>query len=146
MITPTYRPRGATWVELDALGAVASLWEAEDPISADDTAPPLFTDKDGYTIVNVGIPAYPVIGDVYADALTADRRAAAVAAASAYFQSRRWISQPITAIAAPDGFPEHCRPSVRQWYMRFAAQATGVTVPNFYRDNLVVTDGRWARR
>ena len=116
------------WAMLDSDGAVQSLWKAEDPISDDDTVAPIgvMTDDDGnplpgYTIVNVGIPAYAVIGDVYADALTADRRAAAVAAASAYFQSRRWISQPITAIAAPDGFPQHCRPSVRQWYMRFAA-------------------------
>ena len=127
---------------LDADGAVVGMWEAEDMISLGDTVPPLATDEAGHTVVNVGLPSYAVIGSVYADVLTAEQRAAAVAAASAYFQQRQWLADPITALTDPDQFPERCRPSVRQWYMRFAAQAAGVNVPAIYRDNLVVTDGR----
>ena len=88
----------------------------------------------GYTAVNVGLPTFTVIEQVYAAApldgstrdLTAAKRAAAVTASSDYFLKRGWITSPITNIVDPATMaPERYRPSVLQWYMRFAAQGQG---------------------
>ena len=144
----------------DSDSSVVAVWEAEDPASPGNTTSPISTPSDvdgnpipGYTAVNVGVPTFSVIEQVYSAApldgstrdLTATQRTAAVAASSDYFLERGWITSPITNIVDPATMaPERYRPSVLQWYMRFAAQAKAQAVTSFYLDNLVVTGGAWA--
>ena len=146
----------SVWVILDSNGVVTTVWEAEDPPEntpfgalEDDQGDPL----PGYTVVNVGLPTFSVIEQVYAAApldgstrdLTAAQRTAAVTASSDYFLERGWITSPITSIVTPATMaPDRYRRSVLQWYMRFAAQAKGEAVTSFYLANLVVANGSWA--
>ena len=132
----------SVWVVTkDSDGSVESVWESEDPASPGDTVAPISDPVDadnnplpGYTAVNVGLPTFSVVEQVYAAApldgsardLTAAQRTAAVTASSDYFLARGWIASPIVNIVDPATMaPERYRPSVLQWYMRFAAPGQG---------------------
>ena len=140
----------SVWVVTrDSDGQIESLWESEDPISgggapieapADESGTPL----PGYTVVNVGLPTFSVIEQVFTTVLTDPQETAAMSCSSDYFVKRGWLSAPWTDIAVPPTVPTRYEPSSRQWMMRCGAKAAGQGTTGFYRSELVVTAGAWA--
>ena len=141
------------WVVLDTTGGVVGMWEAEDPISAGDTVPPLSVPTDdldvpleGYSVVNVGLPTFSVIERVYTTVLTATQRVSMLGCTNDYLTRRGWLTAPMASLVdTATMVPVRYQPSSLQWMMRCGAKAVGVGTPAFYRDNLVVSGGAWAR-
>ena len=148
----TASDKPSVWVELDATGVVIGLWEAEDPISPNDTVAPLRVTHDeddvplpGHSIVNVSVPTFPVIERVYSTVLPPAQRPVMLQCVNDYLVGRGWLSAPMaslvdTAVSVPDRY----YPSSRQWMMRCAAQAAEVGVSAFYMDELIISGGAWA--
>ncbi len=106
------------WAVVDPTGAMVSLWEAEDPVSADETVAPLATDDATHRVVNMGVPSVAVITTL-ATALTADQQADLLTRLEAYIAAQRgWPrSRPATSPPAGSG-PCGCSPRSRGWRWR----------------------------
>ncbi len=129
--------RPSVWAMLDAAGTVVSLWEAEDPVSADDTVAPLVTDESTHRVVNMGVPSLAVITTL-ADALTADQQTDLLTRLDAYVADERgWLSA-VTALADLATIETRYEPSARQWAMRLLAEVRGISVTALYRTDLAV--------
>ena len=127
----------SVWAIRDAAGTVVMLWEAENPVSADDTVAPLSTDEATHTVVNMGVPSLAVITTL-ADALTADQQADLLARLDAYVADERgWLSA-VTALADLATIETRDEPSGRHWAMRFLAEIRGISVTELYRTALAV--------
>ena len=144
----------SVWVLLrDSDGTVRSIWEAEDPASIGDTVSPISIPSDdndiplpGYTVVNVGLPSLAVLEALYG-AMTDSQQTDAQNALDTYLIQRGWlIGQHTHDTIAVDyaAVVVRYQPSVIQWAMRFAAQASDEGVTTFYLDTMVVSSGVWA--
>ena len=142
----------SVWVLLDGDGVVAALWESEDP--AGPGSPISLPDDDagnvlpGFSTLDIGLPTFSVIEQVYSDGLTAAQRDAMLTCTSDYLLMRGWTDGPLTNLVDYIGVrrvSDRYEPSARQWMMRCGAQAAGVGAPTFYLNHLVVSGGAWAR-
>ena len=138
----------SVWVLLKPDGLVGGMWEAEDPPSS---GPALWPPEDadgvplpGYTVLDIGLPTFSVIEQVYSVTLAEYQRTVAMQCSSDYFLSRGWIAAPWTIITDTLTIPSRYEPSSRQWLMRCMADAAGVPIGMFYTDNLVVAGSAWA--
>ena len=131
------------WVVLDASGVVVGMWEAEDPISAGDTVPPLSVPTDdqdvqlvGHTVVNVGVPPDAVISTLMAT------RQAALTTWLAYLTSRGWVTtSPATYSDTIDLVSDRYKPAARLWAMRKIAAADDIGEAAAYLTLLRVGSG-----
>ena len=129
---------------VDGDGGIVSFWEAEDPVSNDDTQAPLVADDPTHRVVNVGVPSLAVITTLY-DALTTDEQADLITKIDAYVADERgWLSA-VTTLADLATIETRYEPSGRQWAMRFLAEVQEIAVTDLYRTALRVDQlNTWA--
>ena len=140
-VTSSDRP--SVWIVVDGDGGIVSFWEAEDPVSNDDTQAPLVADDPTHRVVNVGVPSLAVIRSLAAS-LTAAQQAEFLMRLDAYVAGKRgWLTS-VTAIADLDTIETRYEPSGRQWAMRLLAEVQSLAVTELYLTRLRVdplTDG-----
>ena len=127
----------SVWAVVAADGTVVSLWEAEDPVNADDTVPPIDRADPTHRVVNMGVPHVAIITTLYT-ALTADQQADLLARLDTYVaDARGWLAA-VTTLADLATIETRYEPSGRQWAMRFLAEVRGISVTDLYRTDLAV--------
>ena len=134
-VTSSDRP--SVWIVVDGDGGIVSFWEAEDPVSNDDTQAPLVADDPTHRVVNVGVPSLAVITTLY-DALTTDEQADLITKIDAYVAAERGWLGGVTTLVALATIEARYEPSGRQWAMRLLAEVRGISVIELYRADLAV--------
>ena len=134
-VTSSDRP--SVWIMVDGDGGIVSFWEAEDPVSNDDTQAPLVADDPTHRVVNVGVPSLAVIRSLAAS-LTAAQQAEFLMRLDAYVADERGWRPEVTALADLAAVETRYERSGRQWAVRVLAEVQEKAVSDLYLTDLRV--------